>query len=264
MAAALSVVSADPVTAAWRQASRLDFNEAWEAFRTVGRTESSREARLGEAVLLTSVAPRTAARLDEARAALTALAAEDQRDDTDAAARFFLGRIAQIYADPINYAEAARHYAGLVERHPGHPLAETARVRLSIVELLAATNPAEKRAALAAAEARLERLAEPGPRIDLHFVLAEAWWRSAADASRALEHLLAADALGGSVRTNVQIDQWITIGELARRLGRTDVARRYFSRAVAEAPRDERADELRGVIAGLEREAAGAAGERTP
>ena len=261
---AASAAGADPVAAAWQRAALIDLNGSLEAFAALQEVDPSREARLGQAVLLASAAPRTPARLETARAALEALAEEDVLDDVDASARFFLGRIAHLYEEPADLARAAQRYAEVRERHPGHALAGMATVRLSIVELLRATDDASRRSALAAAEVRVQELTAPAPQIDLHLVLAEAWWRSAGDAARALEHLLAADALGGSVRTSTQIDQWVTIGELARRIGRNEVARRYFARAVAEAPRDERADELRGVMAGLERDQPAAEGGGSP
>lgn len=230
---------ADPVETGWHDASLYLFKESYRAF---GEADTP-EARLGRAALLLLQQPKTDANLRDAVSALEQLAASAapaSADEPAIAARYLLGRIAHAHLATPDLPTAAAHYRRLVAEHPDHFLADQARVKLALVEIY---QPGLARDELLARIDRIgldaDALSRPASRRDLHLVLATACANLRLDDDRCLRHYLAADQAGVTtplLRANVTV----AIGELARRLGRDDLSRRYFERYLAEFQRDYR------------------------
>jgi tetratricopeptide (TPR) repeat protein len=229
---------ADPIEQAWLDATLHLYREARQNLQDA----DTREARLGRATLLLVQQPKTETNLDNAVRELEQLAsvAPDAADEFSAAARYLLGRVAHVHRIQPDLATAAGHYRRLVQERPEHLLADQARIKLALIELYAPGTPAEQIAArLDALATEADALARPSSRRDFHLVLAEATRHHRLGDERLLRHYLAVDAAGTS-RPTPRAHITVAIGELAARLGRTDLARTYFERFLAEFQRDNR------------------------
>jgi hypothetical protein len=228
----------DRLVQAWTADSNYFPREAHRLFTEQARADGhSRVARLGTALSLLTYPPTTDERIGQARAALRQLA--DSGDDEPAlAARYFLGRIAQIYQSRPDYAAAADQYRALAGRHGETYWGQLALAKLGILILYALPAPAAPAARLTQAEALLPR-ATPPTACDLHLMMADAALYYGLPAARALQHLLAADALGvpsDITRANV----WVQIIELSAQLGERARAEAYGHRFFTAFPRDAR------------------------
>ncbi|MCU0793153.1 MAG: hypothetical protein MUE42_09965 [Opitutaceae bacterium] len=239
----------DTSEAGWRAASLYLFKESAQRFPE----GSDREARLGRAALLLLQQPKTEANLAQAEAELEELAsiAPASADEPGIAARYLLGRIAQMHRTKVDSDAAVAHYRRLRSEHPVHFLADQALVKLAQLEILApGLSPRARLERVDAYAAEAEALVRAGSRRDLHLALAQACADFRLDDERALRHFLAADAAGiesALIRANVAV----AIGELASRLGRPDLARIHFERYLAEFTRDYRRTLVRDKLAAL-------------
>lgn len=239
----------DPVEKAWRDATLYLFQESYLGFP---KTEAP-EARLGRAALLLLQQPKTDANLDAAVAELEALAGDPApaAAETAATARYLLGRVAHLHRAPADPAAAAAHYRRLIAEHPAHLLADQALVKLALIELHDPALAAEERVArLDAYSVRGDALARVSSRRDLHLTLAGIAWQYRLGDERMLRHYLAADA-AGVVSPTQRANVVVSIGELASRVGRTDLARAAFERYLAEFSRDYRRALVRDKLAAL-------------
>ncbi len=237
-ATATEDLAADPIEDGWHKASLYLFKESYQRFEG----QDSREARLGHAALLLLQQPKTDANLDQAVAELEKLAgdAAGPGDEPAISARYLLGRIAHAHRTPADPALAASHYRRLIAEHPDHFLADQALVKLALIEIYEPGLPVDERLTrIDLFGERAERLTRPGSRRDLHLVLATACANLRLDDTRCLRHYLDADQAGVE-RPILRANVTVAIGELARRLGQDELARRYFERFLDEFKRDHR------------------------
>jgi hypothetical protein len=225
----------------WRKLSTYLSKEAQVDLSALPPPEdaaSRRERNFCAAVVNLDQQPLTESRLDTVEAQLKALLADDDNDEIGRAARFLLGRMAQIYRAKPDLELAAEYFRGLVEQPGPGRWADGARIKLAVLTLYAlpGPTPAER---IAMVEAQLAKTEDPITLRDLHRVTARAIMFYNLAPEGALKHLLAADEFGGLTGTPGS-DQLVQIGELAWDAGQVDLARKYYERLRVEYPRDAR------------------------
>jgi tetratricopeptide (TPR) repeat protein len=232
--------------------TQFHFNEALDSFRAAERGGADqREARFGQALALLNTQPQTARNIAQATQLLDALIADPGDGKLEVAARYFRARIAHHHQSPVNLADAAERYAALYRDHPQNRLGQQAMVKLAILRLY---DPAGQ-TSRAEIVAELGRLASEFPdavaRRDLHLVLGNAVLFFDLPGELALGHLIAAmDAgiQGYTSRGNVLV----AMGEIARELGRNELAAQYYREFLKLHRRDNRAFTVSQRLAGLE------------
>lgn len=226
----------------WDQASRFFFTEARTTFaRAHAATPAdARRNHLGEANALLNVQPRTAANLTECIRLLQDLVAGSPGDEEGITAIYLLGRIEEIHRPVPDIAAAMRYYDQLARGESDHPLAQLGVVQLALLTLYRPVTPAPATERLAAAEALAPRLRRPSAQSDFHLLLARSYLFFHAAPEPALAHFLAAHRLGIAA-DRVRADACLSTAELARELGRTEIATEFYRRFLTENPRDFRA-----------------------
>lgn len=234
----------------WQDLREWRFTEAAHSFE---RGVDEPASRLGHAVALLNLQPRTADRLAQAEQELTALT-EDASVNSDlaVAARYLLARIAEVHAFPQNPARAADLYAALLASHPRDPLTQAAAARLATLRLYRLGS--DPLSTLASLEPFAQQLTEAGARRDFHLVMGRSYLFFGGERRRALDHLQAALA-AGIVAPTVRADLLVQIGELARDLNQPGISPRVWSEFVATYPRDPRVDLVRQRLGALKAEA---------
>lgn len=233
----------------WDQTALGLFKDAHAAFAK--QPASDREARFGEAVTLLSLQPKTDANLDRAASLFNAIAAADATDDLGLSARYYLARIPQVHRATPDTAAALALFRELAAIDSPHPLAQRAVVQVALLELYEPRlASAEIRARFAALATRGATLTEPSALRDFHMVMGDAALRFGLGDDLALDHLLAADR-AGIARAITQRDTWLRIAELARRTGRTDVSKTYYTKFLDTFPRDSRRLAVKDRLAAL-------------
>jgi len=247
LAAGAVTLSADSTgDSGWQDLREWRFSEAMRSFERVADEPAS---RLGHAVALLNLQPRTADALACAEQELAALA-EDASVSTDlsVAARYLLARIAEVHAFKPDPARAVELYGALLVSHPQHPLAQGALAKLATLRLYRLGS--EPLSTLAALEPMGRQLTEPGARRDFHLVLGRSYLFFGGERRRALEHLEAALA-AGVVTPTVRGDLLVQIGELARELNQPATARKVWNEFIRTFLRDPRADLIRQRLESL-------------
>lgn len=235
---------------AWEKASTLLTDEAYDDFVQIRKTGSSpREADFGVALMLLNKQPKSDGNLDRAAGIFDRIS-ESGDDDLGMLAGYFRARIEQVHRRTPNPGKAAELFAKLIERHPEHPYAQYAVVKRSLIDIYDDSPLEAKRQRLAALEDVVQKMTHPPAKRDLHLLLADSYVRLFRDDERTLRHLLAADAIGFT-RAKPRADVWIRIAELARLLGKPDVAATYYRKFLDEFHRDSRhyiiEERLRGL-----------------
>lgn len=244
---ALTRLGAEPMgNAAWQDLREWRFTEAARSFEQAADEPAS---RLGHAVALLNLQPRTADGLARAERELVALA-EDASVGTDltVVARYLLARVAEVHAFAPDPARAVDLYRGLLASHPQHPLAQSAAAKVATLRLYRLGS--EPLSTLAALEPMGQQLTEAGARRDFHLVLGRSYLFFGGERRRALGHLEAALA-AGVVTPTVRADLLVQIGELARELNQPATARRAWNEFLATFQRDPRADLVRQHLEAL-------------
>jgi len=238
---------ADPAAEAWRALRERRHVEAAPAFETaLRRGPASAVLRLGHAVALLNRQPRRRENIAEADRLLAVLARE--ADDVDLQARYLRARVAEAHLFEPDPQLAARRYAELIADAPTHPFAQAAvpkLVRLRVYSL--GEDPLD---ALAAAEPWASALTDASARRDYHFVMARSYLFFKASPERALAHLLAAREAGQLIPAQAAATL-AGIAELARELGRADLARDAYREFLDTHRRDRRVYMIRQRLAGL-------------
>lgn len=235
---------------AWDQAALGLFKDAHRAFAEQADPDD-RQTRLGEAVTLVNLQPKTDANLDRAAALLAAVAEAGPTDELGVDARYFLARIAQVHRFTPDIPSALRHYRELAALDSPHPLAQRAVVQIALIELFEPGLPGEEvRQRFDRLAARGVTLTEPAVVRDFHLVMGEAAMRFRFGDDVALIHLLAADR-AGIARAHTRRDTWLRIAELARRTGDDRIAADYYERFLEKFPRDARGTMIREHLAAL-------------
>jgi hypothetical protein len=141
LALPVTLPAADDPALAWRDVSLGLVPAAAPVF-----TAASAEARYGEAITLLLRQPKTAGNLDRAVTLLTALAETSPATELGLAARYNLGRIAQVHRPTPDPELARQHYDTLIATAPAHPFAQQAFVKLALLDLYERQSDAARRA----------------------------------------------------------------------------------------------------------------------
>lgn len=249
--ALLSVAILRAETDGWLDLNRLDPAAAQTKF--ADRTD--RQSRLGAALALLGVQPRTEARVHEARGIFDALRAADSNDETGIAATYQITRIDQLFAQPANPAAAIDTYRALLATHPGNAIAERASPKLALLLLYADVADAAWEERVTEITTLLPSLQSRAAQRDTRLVLADALLRLRGDHARALpllEYCLERDLV---VRPPGIANALLTAAECARVTGRKAEAAAYYQRYVREFPREPSVSEAARRAERLEKEA---------
>ncbi len=239
---------------AWDLLSRLQTAEALRAFES-GEGD---EARLGEAVALLNLQPKTQANVARAEQLLSALAARAGSPQAPAA-RYHLARLLQLHATPARPAEAGTAYRELISAYPGNPYADAAVAKLAILVLHQDVPRADWDVRFAELVAFLPEVASPEALRDARLVLAGAALRMHADHALALPFFIAALESGVPLRVNRHKLVLLQAAESARILGDIPRALGFYETYVATYPYDVRGHEIRQGLANLRTRASAAA-----
>jgi hypothetical protein len=238
-AAVLSpAVSASDLSAQWRAVTQFDFKEAHRHFAAA----TGDEARLGEAVTLLNLQPRTSANLDRAAALLDQLATADP--DVQATARYLRARIEHVHRLAPRPEVAAQLYEAVYRDFPDHPLGEAAAVKLALLRIYDSRSPSEPAVRLADAARLGQQLTSTDAQRDFALLLGRAYLHYGIEPATALVHLSRALELGVLSFVN-RAEVLITVGELARELGHPEQAVDAYRAYLAENARTERAPAIR-------------------
>jgi hypothetical protein len=218
-----------------------------DALRGFSAAPDSREGRLGKALSLLNIQPRTDERIEEARGVLALLAKESPSDKAGILARFFLGRIDQVHSNAPDPVAARAKFFDLFESHPGHPVAEYALSKVVMIDLGLAASDDEFRTRAAALRPLGARLETPLGRREFHLNMAMLAVERRIEDEHTLDHFLAADAESIPLAT-LEADAWVATAILAQRLGRHDVARTYLEKFITRHRRDPRNHSLRVLL----------------
>ena len=234
------------LAAQWQKVGAYDSDGPHRVFvRTEGR-----EARLGEAVTLLNLQPKTARNIDRAALLLDDVADADPGDELGISARYLRARIEEVHRPEAQPAEAARRYLELIRTGGTHPLAQQAAVRLSLLKLYPLAEAATPSERVAAAEALGVGLTDPTAIRDHALLVGQAclyYQRPLGQAQRHLERALAAGVLNPSIRA----DLLVTLGEVARELGDASRAERAYRAYLKENPRGDRTSAVKRRLAEL-------------
>ncbi|MCC6416027.1 MAG: hypothetical protein IT582_08965 [Opitutaceae bacterium] len=237
-----SLSAAEPTMEVWRKVASYLSKEAqieFNALPAAAGVAARRERDFCAAVVQLDQQSLSEARLDEVEQRLKALVAAEGNDTIARAARFLLGRMAQLYRANPDVGLAAEYFRGLVEQPGADRWGDAARIKLAVLRAYVLPAVGDAAARVAAVEALLPAAKDPVVVRDLHRVAARAIMFYNLPPAAALRHLVAADALGGLSGT-LGADQLVQIGELAWDTGDAALATRYYERLRAEYPRDPR------------------------
>ena len=226
----------------WQKTAIFLFQEANKNFAKAAAKqtgEEARENRLGEAVTLLALQPRTQGNITKAQTIFEELISQNPKDGIGFAARLHLGRLFQVHATPTDPEKARAIYSELVADGAGDPLAELAAYRLVNIELYSADSPEAMNAAARKLAPLGETLKTPVGRREFYGSLAAALYRFHGDKRLAMEYFIIAKDQGISVQ---QFDSGllIVIGSLAEELGETEIAKKYYTLFVNDYKRDAR------------------------
>lgn len=214
-------------------------NEAYDDFVQIRKTgKSPREADFGVALMLLNKQPKSDGNLDRA-AGLFEQISESGDDDLGMLSGYYRARIEQIHRRTPNPGKAVELFTKLIEQNPEHPFAQFAVVKRSMIDIYDDSPVESKRQRLAALDKVAGQMTHPPARRDLELLIADSYVRLFQDDGQALKHLLAADAIG-ITRAKPRADVWLRIAELARLLGKNDIAATYYRKFLKEFQRDNR------------------------
>lgn len=232
--------------AQWLKVTAYDVDGPHGVF---ARTEG-REARLGEAVTLLNLQPKTARNIERAALLLDEVARADPADELGISARYLRARLEEVHRPEPRPTEAARWYLELIRSGGAHPLAQQATVRLTLLQLypLDETNTPSER--VAEAEALGAGLSDPAAIRDHAMLVGQAclyYQLPLAQARRHLERALAAGILSSTIRA----DLLVTLAEVARELGDKARAEQAYRAYLRENPQGDRASAVKRRLAEL-------------
>jgi hypothetical protein len=222
------------LAAAWQTLSIGFYADAADQFSAAG---SSREARLGLAIVQLNRPPIMPSSLAEAQRQFTELAGGD--DTIGHAARYFLARLQQMHPMTPDPAAAARAYEQLVATGADDTWCRLALVKLAILRLTVRPAAGDVATRLAAVEPLLTRTVDPATRHDLHLVLAEARLNHEIYDATTLSHLRAALATTTASDT-MRADMLIQIARVATLLGDRATAQEHYERFLHDYPKERR------------------------
>ena len=240
---------------AWASASRALPDEAMAGFKQIpASSPQGRESVYGQAMMLLTVQPVTRGNINLSVQLFQSVIDKNSSDDLGITAKYFLGRIEQIYRFEPDPARAIAIYEDLFHNHPEHPVAQQAFVKLVLLKLYDRIPDAERAKDFATFEVQGAKLQDHDAVRDFHLVMAQACAKFGFSEEKRLDHLLAADA-AVVVKDDSKANLIVSIAEVARKLGRKDLALQYYRRFLDECPRDYRTYTVQQRIAATEQPA---------
>jgi tetratricopeptide (TPR) repeat protein len=226
----------------WREGAQLFFNDAAEIFSQSSHEANAagREARLGRAVMLLGVQPRTAANIEEANALLETLRRDQPDDEPGIAACYYMARLEQVHRERPDLDKARGYYAALVRQHPRHFFAQLARLKLAMLALYDTGRTGTLDQRMPEAREWGGGISDPVVLCDYHYMMSRALARIDGREAERLEHLLAMEDTGQVIRTPTRSLMLVEIGEMARAVGRRELAVRAYRQFATDYPRDPR------------------------
>lgn len=225
----------------WQDVQGYLSPDAMVKIRTTPRPDNpaaQREYDFCSAVVIMAQPAMSEDKLDAVVEMLEGLIAQNVGDEVNDAAHYLLGRIEQFYRRESDEVAAAEYYRDLAENAYSRQWGDLARVKLAILILyVLPVDSSAKR--IAQVEQLLDGTTTPVTQRELHRLLGRAIMFYNFPPERALEHLLAADKVGGFSGA-LGADNLVQIGELAWDTGQVEMAQRYYERLRAEYPRDPR------------------------
>lgn len=228
----------------WQTVARHLSNDALPRLKELRRT-GGRENAFAEAVVLLDSQPTTDAKCRDVERRLQSLAEGD--DEIADASAYLIARIHQTMLSTEDPETAARVYDQLHSRHPHSYWAQLGLMKRAVLTLFVLPGSNDPPSRVAAAEKVLPQLSFPTLQRDLHLVLGRAILFFDGPIAEARDHLIAADRIGG-LNIVVQADVLIQVGELSRRTGQPELARRYFQRFLDEDLADARTYAVRMTL----------------
>lgn len=233
------------VAVAWEHLGRHLAKDALGALQKSG-APGSREAVLAEAVVGMDLQPVTDAGLRKVEAQLSELA--QGRDEIADAAAYLTGRLYQAHFFTPDPARAAQIYAQLADKSPASFWAQLGLVKLMLLRLYVLPEPGDPVSRVAAAGALLPRVTQPELQRDAHLVLGRGQLFHGQPVAGVLDHLLAADRIGGLTGLR-RVELQLQIAELSRREKLWEQARVYFQRFLDENEVDGRMATVKAKLA---------------
>jgi len=231
--AALPAVAAEPALAGvWNEIAESRSHLALVQLDG-SASQNDRAGKLARAAAQLDDQPVTDDGLRETEALLAEVAAGT--DELAAEAAYLQARVYQVHFSQPDFAKAAELLRALAARQPQSHWAQLGLVKLGLLQLYALPEPAGPAARHAATEALLARITEKSLQRDLHLQLALAGTFYRQPLPGVIEHLLAADKIGG-VAGQAGEDLIVQIAELSFRDGQDAQARAYFERYLREYP----------------------------
>ncbi len=221
----------------WSQAAHLQFNAAHDTFQ---RAPASRAQRIGLAVTLLNVQPRTTANRERAKTLLKEVIAEGVVDQHTQAAHYLLGRVAYAHETKAEIQTARMHFDATREGDAESPYARLAIAQLILLSLKL-DRPISDRIGLA--EKYVAGLPAGGIRAAVYWILAQALMDAQASLPQALRFIELAleDGLATSA---ARADALVAATLLSAELDATVVSN-WRDVFLQEFPRDPRAIFLR-------------------
>lgn len=204
--------------------------------------QTDRESQLGLAISLLNIQPKTEANLERAEALLRKVELENADDMVGITALYFRARLEQIHRLQPDSAKAVSLYEELIAKHPEHPFAQIAVVKLALLRLY--SSAADRKAMLAEVAATGANLTFPPAIRDFHLLLADLYARWEVSDAESLAHLLAAYRSGALTGKTVG-DVFVRIAELSRLQGETAQASEFYRKFLERFPRDLRSFTVR-------------------
>lgn len=238
----------------WHQASRYLFQDAYESFRELAKTSkdaSLRNVRLGEALTLLNVQPKTRGNIQESADLLSALVKENAGDEVGITAKYYLGRIEQVHRFEPDHKLASEQYRQLFDMFPQHRMAQLAFVKWGMLQIYSKISTEELQQRIETLESMSGILTDKPTLREYHMLIADAYARLLTNGEAALNHLIAAEALGFSSQ-RIEANTLVRIGETALQLGKPEIALPYYRKFVAQFPRDNRNYTVRQRIKKIE------------
>lgn len=225
----------------WELLRRLRFTEAASDFERETTGAARRPAMLGQAIALVNKRPPSEERTRAAVIILDALQEEISDDYWGLAAGLLEARLVHFYGRDAKPRKAAAMYFGIFERNPQHWLAQDALVEWINWRLYDTGDIRDRMIVMGELEAFESRFSDPVALWRYHEVLQEGCRFFRMESGRRLDHLLSMMETGVDAPTrHEQFTYLIAVAELARSIGRDELALDYYDRFLLQAQRDNR------------------------
>lgn len=226
----------------WQKAKIFLFDEAHQNFAKsaeMSQGEEARANRLGEAVTLLTIQPRTQGNIMRSQSIFEELISQNPKDATGLAARLHLARLFEFHVSPQYPQKAREIYEGLLTDGLGDPLAELAASRLALIVLYSTDSPESLNDAARKLAGYGTTLQTSIGRREFYSNLGLTLVQLRGDNKLAMEYLIAAEAEGLPMQ---QLDApiLITIAAIAEELGDMETAKKYYSLFTSRYKRDAR------------------------